>query len=93
MVSFDAEQVLVCHNLAMGFRAISPDLKQHALWLLDNGYLHSDICSVLNISQSSLQCWANNLKAHNHVLPPYNPLQGPPWILSGIQMYVVMELI
>ena len=64
------------HCFVMPGRAISTDLKQRALWLLAAGYLLDEICTILNISSQSVQCWANNLVMHGHVLLPQNPLQG-----------------
>jgi transposase len=60
----------------MVFRKISPDIKERALWLWDNGYVKEDICTILGVSVSSLNRWRDNLENYNSVVPPPNPRQG-----------------
>src|SRR6266481_2450990 len=77
----------------MPYRAISTDLKQQALWLLSNGYLPEEICTILNVSPRSVQSWANNLTTHGHVLPSLNPTRGQQHTLNAIHMYGLIGII
>ena len=52
----------------MGYQCISVDLKQHALWLLDNGYLAHEVQEILNVSHSSINHWTHNLDEYGHVV-------------------------
>ena len=52
----------------MGYQPNSADLKQHALWLLDNGYLAHEVQEILNVSHSSINCWTCNLDEYGHVV-------------------------
>jgi transposase len=65
----------------MVFGHISPDLKQPSLWLLEQGYLPSEICHLLGVSLSSLRRWERNYDEFGHVIPPRNPSQGRPNLL------------
>ena len=77
----------------MPYRAISTDLKQHALWLLANGYVPNEVRTILNTSTCSIQRWANNMGMHGHVLPPLNPLQGRQHSLNLIHIYSLIAVI
>jgi transposase len=65
----------------MVFRHISLDLKQRSLWLLEQGYLPSEICFLLGVSLSSLRRWERNYDEFGHVVSPRNPSQGRPNLL------------
>ena len=46
----------------MPFRHISPDLKERAVWLKNNGWLTGNICAILGISDESLRRWCQNVE-------------------------------
>ncbi|KZP29698.1 hypothetical protein FIBSPDRAFT_677304, partial [Athelia psychrophila] len=69
----------------MGFRHISKDIKDRALWLRSEGYITDDICEILGISECSIRRWKNTLDEHGTVIPPSNLLQGRPRTLNSDQ--------
>src|SRR5882762_354145 len=74
-----------CNNLGMVFRHISTDLKETALWLLEHDYIPEDVCEILGISHSSIYHWKHNQAEYGDVVPPQNPLQGRPHLLTADQ--------
>lgn len=77
----------------MVFRHISKDLKERALWLLDNDYIGDDVCAILGISRSSLYRWKHNQEEFGMVTPPQNPLQGRPRILDADQTNDLLNMV
>jgi len=41
----------------MVYKPIGKDLKEHALWLLENDYIPADISDIFGVSERSLQQW------------------------------------
>ena len=72
-------------SLSMVFCHISAGLKEHAIWLLDHGYIDDEVCKILVVSCSSLYQWQANQEALGNVIPLQNPLQGCPCILDAEQ--------
>ena len=66
--------------LWMGYQCISTDLKQHALWLLDNGYLAHKVQEIFNVSHSSMGLLQN-------------PLQGCPHSLTVTQTHSLIQMV
>ena len=62
----------------MVFRHISKDVKDCALFLVENDYIPEDVAEILGVSTRSISRWANNLEAFGSVIPPPNPSQGRP---------------
>jgi transposase len=58
----------------MVFRAISNDIRERVLWLIDHGYAAPDICEIFGISDRSLCHWQQNTLLYGSPLPP-PPLQ------------------
>jgi hypothetical protein len=54
----------------MVYRAISVDLKERALWLLEAGYITDDVCDLLGVSRASLFRWKANQINYGNVVPP-----------------------
>jgi len=73
-------------HLSMVFRHISKDLKERALWLILHGYAPEDVCELFDISPSSVGRWKHNNRVYGSVIPPPNPIQCHPRILSGNMM-------
>ncbi|KAJ7242536.1 hypothetical protein C8J57DRAFT_1557861, partial [Mycena rebaudengoi] len=48
----------------MVYRAISDDLKERALWLLDSGYITDDVCDLLGVSERNLFRWKAYQRDH-----------------------------
>ena len=63
MISYNYPLLVLAWKTAfwIGYWYISADLKQHALWLLDNGYLAHEVQEILNVSHSGINCWTYNL--------------------------------
>ena len=77
----------------MPFRHISKDIKDCALWLLDNDYLTEDVCEILGVSGRSLCHWRSNDEVYGSVIPPRNPDQGRPRILNADQTHDILTLL
>ena len=46
----------------MVFQHISKDIKDRALFLLENDYILDDVAEILGISTRSISRWGNNLE-------------------------------
>ncbi|HEV7736834.1 MAG TPA: hypothetical protein VGO47_05595 [Chlamydiales bacterium] len=77
----------------MPFRHISRDIKIRALWMLDNGYLPDEIEVVLDVSNRSLRRWSANFEEYGDVIPPHNPVQGRPPVLTATQIHALLDFI
>ncbi|KAJ7134933.1 hypothetical protein C8R43DRAFT_857139, partial [Mycena crocata] len=77
----------------MVYRAISDDLKERALWLLDAGYITEDVCDILGVSRASIYRWKENYITHGSVRPPPSPLRGRPRILNPDQTHDLLTLL
>ena len=66
----------------MVFRHISRDIKDRALFLLENDYIPDDVAEILGVSTRSISRWGSNLEAFGSVIPPPNPSRGRPRILN-----------
>ena len=75
----------------MGYWRISADLKQCALWLLDNGYLAHEVQEILNVSHSSINHWTHNLDEYGHVVLP--PLWDHPHTLTTTQTHSLIQIV
>ena len=67
---------------SMTFRVISRQIKERAVWLLENGYLFDDICDMLGVSRRSVERWQRNSELFGEVIPPYKQ-RGRPHILPA----------
>src|SRR5882762_553533 len=76
----------------MVFRHISPDMKQRALKLLQDGWEMEEIVDVLGVSSKSIGRWINNYEQHGHVEHPM-VFQGRPRALNAAAMVDLQELI
>jgi transposase len=65
----------------MGYRNISPDMKQRALQLLDQGWEIERIADVLGVSSKSIGRWLEKYAAYGRVDPP-SVLRGRPRLLN-----------
>ncbi len=54
----------------MVYRQISPDMKQHALVMLQEGWEFEEIAAVLGVSDRSIEQWADNYEHKGQVDPP-----------------------
>jgi transposase len=77
----------------MPFCHISPDLKECAVWLKNNGWLTANICNILGISDDSLRRWCQNVEQFGSVVPVYNPLQCRPSTLDAFQVHELIEML
>jgi transposase len=77
----------------MPFRHISPDLKERAVWLKNNGWLTGNICAILGISDESLRRWCQNVEQFGNVVPVHNPLRGRPSTLDAFQVHELIEML
>ncbi|KAJ8508493.1 hypothetical protein ONZ45_g9242 [Pleurotus djamor] len=77
----------------MVFRHISEDIKQRALYLASIGYLTSDVCEVLGVSESSVRRWKANQLHYGSVIPPPNPDRGRPRILNTDMTHDLLTLL
>ena len=77
----------------MPFRHISPDLKERAVWLKNNGWLTGNICAILGISDKSLRRWCQNVEQFGNVVPVHNPLRGRPSTLDAFQVHELIEML
>jgi transposase len=60
----------------MVYRAISPYLKQRALYLLlEEGWEMDQITTALGVHSKSIKRWEHNYEKHGSVNPP-TPLRG-----------------
>ncbi|GLB45622.1 putative DDE superfamily endonuclease [Lyophyllum shimeji] len=76
----------------MVYRAISANMKQQALQLLDSGWEIEDIADALGVSTKSIGCWAHNYETHRRIDPP-SVLQGRPRLLGPKAVEDLQELI
>jgi len=67
----------------MVFRHISKDIKDRALYLLDNDYIPDDVAELLGVHTRSISRWGDNMETFGSVVPPANPLHGRPRILNA----------
>ncbi|KAJ6523459.1 hypothetical protein DFH09DRAFT_884877, partial [Mycena vulgaris] len=77
----------------MVYRAISDDLKDRAVWLLDNDYMTEEVSDLLGVSRASLYRWKANQRDYGTTAPPHNPLQGRPRILNPDQTHDLLTLL
>ncbi|KAJ6477962.1 hypothetical protein DFH09DRAFT_843565, partial [Mycena vulgaris] len=56
------------------YRAISDDMKERALWLLDAGYLTENVRDILDVSRASFDRWKENQDICGTAGPSSNPL-------------------
>jgi transposase len=77
----------------MVYRAISEDLKVHALYLLEQGYITEEVCELLGVSRRSLYRWKANQLDYGGVIPPTNPFRGRPRILNADQTHDLLTLL
>jgi transposase len=75
----------------MVFRKISPELKEHTIWLWENHYLTKEIEEITGVSIRSVQRWRDNLDQYGSVLLPRNPLQGCPSMLTGEELHEMLS--
>ncbi|KZS87566.1 hypothetical protein SISNIDRAFT_419396 [Sistotremastrum niveocremeum HHB9708] len=75
----------------MPFRKISSDLKERALFLVDDDYTQAQVCEIQGVSLRSLQRWAENLERYGNVKPPYNPSQSRPSIMNADQVNALID--
>jgi transposase len=73
-------------------RKISPDMKQRALQLIDEGWELAEVADVLGVSSKSIECWAHHYETHGCVDPP-SALRGRPWIINAQVIDELHELI
>ncbi|KIK79419.1 hypothetical protein PAXRUDRAFT_161350 [Paxillus rubicundulus Ve08.2h10] len=66
----------------MVYRKISPDMKQRALELLEQGCEMEQVIEALDVSTRSINCWAHNYEQHGRVNPP-SVLRGRPAHLNN----------
>jgi len=67
----------------MVYRAISPDMKQRALYLLlEEGWEIDQITTALGVHSKSIERWEHNYENHGSVNPP-TPLRGCRRLLSS----------
>jgi len=80
----------------MPYRAISQDLKERVLFLLDNDIgpdnFELDIAEIFGVSPRSIRRWQRNVDLYGSVIPPKNHLQGRPRILNGNQTHHLLTL-
>ncbi|KAF8869862.1 hypothetical protein BD779DRAFT_1681640 [Infundibulicybe gibba] len=77
----------------MVFCQISTDIKNRALWLLENDYLTEDVCEILGVSRSSLFRWKSNKATHGDVIPPRSFTQGRPRTLHSDQTHDLLTML
>ncbi|KAK7015994.1 hypothetical protein R3P38DRAFT_3203726 [Favolaschia claudopus] len=77
----------------MVFRHISDDLKERALWLLDNDYLTEDVCEILGVSRASLFRWRENKEDYGTVRAPSTTVRGRPRNLNADQTHDLFTLL
>jgi transposase len=56
----------------MVYRHISQDLKERALWLLQERYIDHDIAHLLGVSTRSIQRWEDNFNDYGSVVAPFS---------------------
>lgn len=78
--------------VAMVNRKISPDMKQRALQLIDEGWELAKLADVFGVSSKSIERWDHNYKTHGCVDPP-SGLRGRPRILTTQAINDLQELI
>ncbi|KAF8230049.1 hypothetical protein L208DRAFT_1159410, partial [Tricholoma matsutake] len=71
---------------------ISPDMKQRALQLIDEGWEMGDVADVLGMASKSIRQWTDNYDTHGHVDPP-SVLRGRPCILNSEMICDLHDLI
>ena len=81
----------------MPYRAISQDLKERVLFLLDKDIgpddFELDIAEIFGVSPRSIRRWQKNVDLYGSVIPPKNHLQGRPRILNGNQTHDLLTLL
>ena len=77
---------------AMVNRKISPDMKQRALQLIDEGWELKELAEVLGVSSKSIERWDHKYKTHECVNPS-SGLRGRPRILNTQAIDDLRELI
>jgi transposase len=76
----------------MVYHYISPDMKQRALQLLQEGWEMDEIVNALDVSPKSIGWWSGNYEAFGHVKKP-SALQGRRHALNAAALANVTELI
>lgn len=85
-------KVIISSLFSMVFRQISPDLKQRALQLLDQGIEIGDIVDWLGVSTKSVTRWQNSYDQHVRV-DPLSGIHGRPRILSADVVNELQEIL
>ena len=76
----------------MVYHKISPDMKQRALQLIDEGWEMQDVMDILSVASKSIRQWADNYDTHGCVNPP-SVLSGCPCLLNSKAISDLQELI
>jgi transposase len=76
----------------MVYHKISPDMKQRALQLIDEGWEMQDVADILGVASKSIRRWADNYDTHGRVDPP-SVLHGRPRLLNSEAISDLQELI
>jgi transposase len=76
----------------MVYRKISPDMKQRALQLIDEGWEIDVVADVLGVASKSIGRWTNNYDIHGRVDPP-SVLRGRRRILNAEAISGLLQLI
>jgi hypothetical protein len=76
--------------LAMIYRHISKETKDHVLWLISHDYAPEDICELFDISSRSFARWKQNNHIHESAIPPPNLMQCRPGDMTH-DLYTLLE--
>jgi transposase len=75
-------------------RAISKDIRERVIWLVEHGYAPPDICEIFGISDRTLRRWRRNNDTYGTPLPPPPLQRGRPHTLNNDMthdLYTLLE--
>ena len=79
----DVTMHLSLRTQTMVFRHISDDLKERALWLVDNGYISTNVAHLLGVGDRSIRRWRSLQRNCGTVTPLPSRLRGRPLLLTS----------
>jgi hypothetical protein len=74
-------------------KAISKDVRERVIWLVEHGYAPPDICEFFGISDRTLRRWRKNNDTYGSPIPPPVLQRGRPHILNNDMTHDLYTLI
>src|SRR5208283_399629 len=77
----------------MVYRAISKDIKDRVIWLIDHDYAPPDVCEFFGISERSIARWKKNQNVYGSPVAPPPLHRGRPRLLNADMTHDLFTLL